>query len=764
MRAERTLDDGWRFASGDIGIDAAISGDGPFEPVTLPHTWNPPSPDGEPTEAEEIGWYRRDLSVDDAGDGRRVVVEFGAVARVADVYVGTTHVGQHEGGYSIFRVDVTDALDATGAGALSVRVDNETGDTVYPLLGDHTFFGGITRSVKLITCDPVHIDLADHGSPGVFLSQRELDDARGIVAARVRVANNGKAVANPTVRVEAFDADGASVATASAATSVGPGEVTETDVTLTVDSPRRWDGRNDPHLYRLVTELDDGADNVELPFGLRTFHADPDQGSFLNGRPYRLHGVSRHYDVGQRGAAMTRADNDHDLELLNELGVTAVRLSHYQHDQYMYDLCDRAGIAVWAEIPYNALTSGVDPAGNAVSQMTELIRQSAHHPSIVCWGVQNEITLGQASNDPRPVIRELHQLVHDEDPTRPSAQANMPQAGFDDDIHTLTDLDALNTYCGWYYGEAAEVGAVLDEHHEANPGRPFALSEYGADAYVGYHSTDPAPGDYTEEYQAVLHEVYWKAIEARPWLWGSFVWNGFDFSSDLRAEGGQRGRNMKGLVDHDRAVRKDAFHWYKANWSDVPFVHITSKRFRHRHDPHVTVKVYSNRPEVRLEVDGVDAGGQTSDDHIFTWDMTLDPGVTTVRAVAEGADGTDETIEDVAEVELVAEPDGSYVCPQPAVWGGMDSPIGKVKNWYEDEGITADPEIYSTWTLLGDLLDDPRTRAVLEEVAGPDLLDHPQIEIARNFTLDQMAQFAPDQIDADTLRSLHDRLSVIPKP
>ncbi|MFA9565251.1 MAG: glycoside hydrolase family 2 protein, partial [Acidimicrobiales bacterium] len=472
MREVRPLDDGWWFASGDIGIDAAIGGGVPFEPVTLPHTWNPPSPDGEPTEAEEVGWYRRDLSVDDAGDGRRVVVEFGAVARVADLYVGTTRVGQHEGGYSIFRVDVTDALDATGAGALSVRVDNETGDIVYPLLGDHTFFGGITRSVKLITCDPVHIDLADHGSPGVFLSQRELDDARGIVAARVRVANNGKAAANPTVRVEAFDADGASVATASAGTSVGPGEVTETEMTLTINSPRRWDGRDDPHLYRLVTELDDGADRVELPFGLRSFHADPDQGSFLNGRPYRLHGVSRHYDVGQRGAAMTRADNDHDLELLNELGVTAVRLSHYQHDQYMYDLCDRAGIAVWAEIPYNALTSGVDPAGNALSQMTELIRQSAHHPSIVCWGVQNEITLGQASNDPRPVIRELHQLVHDEDPTRPSAQANMPQAGFDDDIHTLTDLDALNTYCGWYYGEAAEVGAVLDEHHEANPDRP----------------------------------------------------------------------------------------------------------------------------------------------------------------------------------------------------------------------------------------------------------------------------------------------------
>ena len=305
------------------------------------------------------------------------------------------------------------------------------------------------------------------------------------------------------------------------------------------------------------------------------------------------------------------------------------------------------------------------------------------------------------------------------------------------------------------------MGAVLDEHHEANPDRPFALSEYGADTYVGYHSTEPAPGDYTEEYQAVLHEVYWKAIEERPWLWGSFVWNGFDFSSDLRAEGGQRGRNMKGLVDHDRTVRKDAFYWYKANWSDVPFVHITSKRFRHRHDPNVTVKVYANLPEVRLEVNGADAGGCRADDHIFTWDITLEPGATSLRVTADTGDGT---VEDSAEFELVAEPDESYVCPQPSVWGGMDSPIGKVKNWYEDEGITEDPTIFSTWTPLGDLLDNPDTRAVLEEIAGPDLLDHPQIEIARNFTLDQMARFAPDQIDEDTLRALHDRLSVIPKP
>jgi beta-galactosidase len=337
----------------------------------------------------------------------------------------------------------------------------------------------------------------------------------------------------------------------------------------------------------------------------------------------------------------------------------------------------------------------------------------------------------------------------------------MPKAGFDDVIHTLTDLDALNTYCGWYYGVAAEVGAVLDEHRDANPGRPFALSEYGADAYAGYHSADPAPGDYTEEYQAVLHEIYWRAIDERPWLWGSFVWNAFDFSSDLRAEGGQRGRNMKGLADHDRRIRKDAFYWYKANWSDRPFVHITSKRFRHRHDPAVTVKVYSNQPEVRLEVNDVDAGAQQSDDRIFTWDLTLDADVTSLRATALGPDGP---ITDSAEFELVAEADPSYVCPQPAIWGGRESPIGKVKNWYDDEGITADPGVYSTWTTLGELLENPDTRAVLESVVGAEMLDHPQLEMARNFTLDQMAGFAPDQIDAETLRALHDRLSVIPKP
>jgi len=766
VREVHPLDGGWRFVREDVGVDVAKTGTGTWEPVVLPHTWN--AIDGYTGGGEYhrgACWYRRALDVGPL-DGRRVVAEFGAAGMVADVFVGDTHLGTHRGGYSIFRFDLTDALDADGRGTLLVRVDNRAFDDVYPIFGDHTFFGGLYRGARLVVVPDVHIDLLDHGSPGVLVSQVSLDD-EALVGARVGVRNASGTDTRVAITARIVD-DGDVVGRAETTVVIARCERGVAELTLTVADPHRWDGRADPHLYEMVVTLDGDVDEVRVPFGLRTFEVDPDSGPRLNGEPYALHGASRHQDSEGKGPALLPEDHERDLALFRELGVTMIRLAHYQHDQYFYDLCDRAGIAVWAEIPFNAQAAKEDPDTNALEQMADLLHQCMHHPSILCWGVQNEITLGEARRDPRPTVAKLSELARTIDPSRLTAQANLGQVTAADPIHGLVDLDALNLYCGWYYGTPDEMGPALDELHTARPELPLGLSEYGADAHVGYHSSTPTAGDYTEEYQAFLHEEVWRAVATRPYLWVSFVWNMFDFASAARHEGGRSGRNMKGLVTYDRLTKKDAFYWYKANWSDEPFVHVCSKRFVNRHQSPAVVRVYSNQPEVRLEVDGVEVGPGRGPDHVFEWNVDLDPAGTTVRAVAEGVP-TDE-----ATFRRVEVPDESYVCPEPARFGGGRRM--QRESWYEKEGLSADPTIYSTWTSMGELMENPETRAVLVDVIGLPMFGGDRIDgsgrerggsggLAQGaaYSLDFIAGFVPDVFTEEKMRELHERLSRIPK-
>lgn len=747
MRRIETLSGSWELAKGDGGAE----GPGPWNPVTLPHAWNT-SPGGIPAAADErgVGWYRRALHVPEVAEGRRAFLEIAAAGTVADVHVGGTHLAHHRGGYSAFRCDLTGALDAAGRGLLAVRVDNSPTGDVYPLAGDHTIFGGLYRPVRLLVVGPVHVDLLDHGGPGVVVRQLSLDDAAARVRVTVRVANDGAARAREEVAIRLRDQAGAEVAAATAAVTIAPGAVAEAAAELVIERPRRWDGRRDPHRYHVLAEL--AGDQVELAFGLRSFTIDPQTGVTLNGRPYRLHGVSRHHDVNGT-PAVSRAEIERDIDLVTELGATALRLAHYQHAEDVLDLCDERGLVVWAEVPVNAQVSTSDPFTNAAAQLTELIRQQRHHPSILCWGVQNEAVIGERVADPRPVTARLVALVREEDPDRPTAQAQLTLVAPGDPINRLADLNALNLYHGWYHDRAEQVGAALDAHRAAHPEVPLGLSEYGADARPDYHASEPVPGDYTEEYQARFHEIYWRAIEERPWLWASFVWNLFDFASVIRDEGGTRGFNMKGLVTRDRRIRKDAFWWYKAHWSGEPVLHVCARRFANRHEPEIEVKVYANHPEVRLLAGGQDLGTRRSQDRIFRWRVRLAPGETTVVAIAGGQ-------RDEAIFRLVDAPDPSYVCPAPRRVSGR----GDMASWYEGAGIEVDPGRYGTWSLLGDLLDDPATRAILVEEFGPRLFDDPRLEMARGFPLDFVLSAAGAGLSDDRIVSLHTRLSAVPKP
>ncbi len=776
MRNVQVVDDGWEF-SHDREPDR-------WDPVTLPHAWGEDTSGVEPARLlvapRGVGTYRRPLMLGPLG-GDRVVLEVGAAGTVADVSVDGTPLCSHRGGYGAFRCDLTDALDADGRGTLTIRVDNSPTDDVYPLMGDHTIFGGLYRGARLVRVPPVHIDLAAHGGPGVVVRQVSLDEARAEVSVTVSVAHHGTAstAASVAVQVHIVDAGGTVVARAQAPATIEPGAVGAVTVPLTVDAPRRWDGRRDPYLYRVVAEVHRAApdaapgvrpqprgdatgddrstalDRVALPLGLRTIEVDPATGVSLNGRPYRLHGVSRHHDV-DGSPAVTHVEIVRDLDLICEIGATSVRLAHYQHAEDVLDLCDERGLLVWAEIPVNAKVSPTDPLTNAEAQLTELIHQQRHHPSIVCWGVQNEAVISEAVTDPRPATEALAALARTLDPDRPVTQAQVALVRPDDPINRLCDLNALNLYAGWYYGRAEEVAHTLDAHHAAYPDVPVGLSEYGADARTEFHTDDPRPGDYTEEYQAVLHETYWRVLEERPWVWASYVWNMFDFASSIRDEGGTRGFNMKGLVTRDRQVRKDAFWWYKANWSDEPVLHICGARHVHRHTPEIEVKVYANHPEVRLTANGVDAGAPERDGRIFRWRVHLGEGETSIVARAGDHQAT-------ATFVRVDEADPAYLCPAPRRVRGAGGGDG-MSSWYEDADITVDLTTFGTWTLVGELLDEPATRAILVERFGEELLAHPMLEMARDMPLDMVLSVsAPDMDDAE-LRALHERIHAVPKP
>ena len=563
MRKTKNLNDRWQFTGPD----------GRTVSVNLPHTWN--SVDGQ--DGGNNYWrgscrYERELDMPEFLKGEeRVYLEFRGVNASARVCFNDTLVCTHDGGYSTFRVDVTDLLRETNR--LAVEADNGVNDRVYPQKADFTFYGGIYRDVNLMVVNRRHFALADHGGDGIRITPqvKELDGyVRVQTFTEMEAGGNKSDAALPDddceIRIVLLDSDGAVAASGTGA-----------DCTLVIPSVHLWDGLKDPYLYTAVARLEyhgKTVDEIRCRFGVRTFHVDPEKGFFLNGRSYPLRGVSRHQDWKGLGNAITKEHHQKDMELIREIGANTVRLAHYQHDQYFYDLCDESGLVVWAEIPYISehMANG---RANTISQMKELIVQNYNHPCIVCWGVSNEITISTKNKkDMLDNHRELNELCHEMDPTRLTTLACYAMCGpFNRSAH-ITDLVSWNLYLGWYV-----PGLFLNDwwmrfFHFRYPKRCLGYSEYGCEAMPNLHSGKPRRGDHSEEYQTVYHEYMLKCFERNPYLWATHVWNMFDFAADARDQGGEAGMNHKGLVTFDRKIKKDSFYLYKAYWSDEPFVHI----------------------------------------------------------------------------------------------------------------------------------------------------------------------------------------------
>lgn len=735
-RSVTVLDSGWRFSSDDVAQAAAPEfADATWQQVSVPHTWNrvgyyKHDLGGTNTAAtvdkrQGAGWYRLHFAAPAGDKGKRHWLEFDAASRVAKVWLNGVYLGEHRGGFSRFRLDATAAMKPAGDNVLVVRVDNTqpkagsaTAD-VLPLSGDFFVHGGLYRPVRLVSTAPLHIDLADAGGTGIRATTVKAEKDQAQVDLVVRVANDTAKAATTSVKVTLLDAGGREAAAATVPAKLVPGKTGEVAARLALANPRLWQGTADPYLYDLVTQVlqADGTvlDEVRQPYGLRTMAFDPDRGFFLNGQPYRLRGVGYHQDRDGKGWAISRADVAEDIATLRDMGANTIRLTHYQHGQDVHDLADRAGVVVWDEIPLVSVwTLGgskvPDPAlvANAKSQLTELVRQNQNHAASAIWSIANEVDFGNSipsfmfggadgrEVDPLPLLNELQKTAKALDPSRPTALATCCEArAFGSDVSIPTtaaaaDLGGANRYFGWYFGKAGDLGPHLDGLHAKRPQQPLAVTEYGAGGALTMHTDNVLGGPVDsrgaaqpEEYESHIHETALAQLDARPWLYATWLWNSFDFATTVRTEGDAQDVNTKGLIAYDHKTRKDAYYFYKANWNPAPMVHITSKRYVQRAYPMTDVKVYSNTASTELLLNGRSLGVKSDcPQKACVWGgVRLDEGRNALVARGVHSGGT---VEDSANWTLSPETARHFVIDAGALVAAKSE--GRVlgsDNWFE---------------------------------------------------------------------------------
>ena len=667
--------------------------------VALPHTWN--ALDGQDGGADYwrgIGTYEIDLP--NPTEGKKQYIEIQGANHVATVYCNGRELGTHKGGFSTFRYDLTPAMKKEG-NVLTVVVTNGVSD-IYPQNADFTFYGGLYRDVNFIEVNDTHFDLLKHGTSAVFVTPH--------CSGKTRVdlfPVNACGCAH-TLKVELKDAEG---------NVVGAGETkaaAHAHLIIDVKDPHKWNGMADPYCYTATASIvkeEEVLDEVTVTYGYRSFHVDANTGFYLNGKSVPLHGVSRHQDRKDKGWAISKADHEEDCALIKELGANTIRLAHYQHDQYFYDLCDHTGFVLWAEIPFiSQFIPSKEAYNNTISQMTELVAQNYNHPAIMFWGISNEILIGDDREDLRQNLRDLARLAKSMDPSRLTTMAQVSMTPMDSEHNYITDVVSYNHYFGWYVGDVEDNGPWFDKFHALNPDICLGVSEYGAENILMWHTAEPDNHDYTEEYANHYHQEMLKTFAARPFLWSTHQWNCFDFAADARNEGGVQGMNNKGLITYDRKTKKDAFYVYKAWWNPDPMVYVSGCRFVNRGPgAERDIIVYTNCDEVTLVVNGAEVATKKAVDHMIVFEGAVVDGENVISACAG------EVKSNEIKLNGVAEHDYSYDLPE----GNQGA------NWFDDPAAIAartafkyPKGYYSIKDKLGVLMANPETAAIVGEAMG----------------------------------------------
>ena len=721
--------------------------------VALPHTWN--ALDGQDGGADYwrgIGTYEIDLP--NPTKGMKQYIEIRGANHVATVYCNGRELGTHKGGFSTFRYDLTPAMKSEN-NVLTVAVSNAVSD-IYPQNADFTFYGGLYRDVNFIEVNEAHYDLLKDGTNAVFVTPH--------CSGKTRVDLFPVNAAGCTLTVELKDAEGNVVGTGSTEASE------HAHVIIDIKDPHKWNGMADPYCYTAVASIVKGeevVDAVTVTYGYRSFHVDANTGFYLNGKNVPLHGVSRHQDRLNKGWAISKEDHAEDIALIKELGANTIRLAHYQHDQYFYDLCDHTGFVLWAEIPFiSQFIPTKEAYNNTISQMTELVAQNYNHPAICFWGISNEILIG-ADNEPlRKNLRDLHKLAKSMDPSRLTTMAQVSMTPMDSEHNYITDVVSYNHYFGWYGGEVEDNGPWFDKFHALNPDIPLGVSEYGAENILKWHTAEPENHDYTEEYANHYHQEMLKTFAKRPFLWSTHQWNCFDFAADARNEGGIQGRNNKGLITYDRKTKKDAFYVYKAWWNPEPMVWISGGRFVNRAPEERNVIVYTNCDEVTLVVNGADVETKKAVDHMITFEnVALKDGANTVTAYAGSVKANEITLCGVAEHDY------SYDLPD----GNQGA------NWFDDPAAVAmrkafkyPKDAYSIKDKMGVLLANPETAAILgkqmQQMMGGNAMmssmgemSPEMVQFMNNMRLSDALKMGGDKVSMEAKLALNQALNKIKK-
>jgi beta-galactosidase len=649
-REVKSLNEKWNFTAGietprGLGWGAAQGG---ANVVNLPHTWN--SADYmTPGFRRGYGSYSKTLLIPNEYKGKRLFLKFEGAGTVSTVFVNSNLMGEHKGAYTTFTYEITNVVKFGENNSINVVCDNSQSFDVAPQGGDFNIYGGIYRDVWLIvTDDDACISPLFHGSTGVFISQLLASDKRAELRAEIYMSTQSD-YKNCEVEFAILDKDN-KVVTSQTTPYINNNKVV---FNAHLDNPHLWNGVKDPYLYKTVTILKRNGkeiDRVEENIGIRSYYVDSNKGFFLNGEHLKLRGVSRHQDWPRLASALTEKNHLVDFSFFEEVGANALRLAHYPQAQFMFHEADKRGFIVWEEIPFvGGYVKSKDFDENLKFQLTELILQNYNHPSICFWGLFNEIT-----GDFDAILAQLNELAHELDPYRLTAAATYQEGSF----NFITDGIAMNKYFGWYYNKIEDFAPYFDDWHAKNPGAKIGVSEYGGGASIRQHVGQFVPEEnprassrgpwQPEEKQTAIHMAQLKMITERDYIWGSFVWNMFDFASNHKKEADTAYINTKGLVTYDRKIRKDAFYLYKANWNKKEkTTHLCSKDYTERKEDVTDIIAFTTDSSASLFINGKQVGKMQTDQYatVMWKNIKLSPGKNHVEIrTANGADAADWTV------------------------------------------------------------------------------------------------------------------------
>ncbi|MEZ5040611.1 MAG: glycoside hydrolase family 2 TIM barrel-domain containing protein [Saprospiraceae bacterium] len=662
QRINTTINSAWRFHKGGVNTSAKNVNTDDWEIINLPHTWNAQDAfDETPGYYRGIGWYAKELTVPQTWEGKRVFLKFEGANQVADVYLNGALIGSHIGGYTGFGFDLSADLKYGGINTITVRVNNEHDDNIPPLNADFTFYGGIYRNVSLIVTEPVHFELDNDASDGIFVSTPIVNEQSASVNFRGRVENNTGNRKNAIVEVLILDKSNKVIAEKTAKIVLAPNSKSDFSLeNLQITSPELW-SPDRPYLYQTITRVKEDTDDLAIldkivvPLGLRWYKFDEEGRFWLNGKPLKLIGANRHQDFEGLGNALPDSYHYNDYKKIKELGFNFIRTAHYPQAPEVYRTCDELGLLAWSEIPVvSGISESEEFAQNCLNMQREHIRQTYNHPSLIIYGYMNEIFLGFQYNrslseaDRKRVINatvdlagKLEELTKTEAPERFTVMALHHSTQYNDSgITDIPDVVGWNLYFGWYYQEMEDLSTFLKDQHERYPNRPMIVSEYGPGTDARLHAKTPKPYDYSEDYQYVMHASYLEQMMDLPFLAGFAAWNFADFGSERRGDAIPQ-VNQKGLVNFDR-TEKDITGMYRAYFLKEPVVYIAAHNYTKRTGVEdsagsgiatESVKVFSNQKRVELMLNGKSLGQKTVEDHMATFAIPFRNGKNELRAV-----------------------------------------------------------------------------------------------------------------------------------